>query len=266
VNPVPAGWTRVSDGPARDLVLAVDFDVTGRREATFRDLARLLPADIDLWQTASPPRRSSAQHGAEEYLTWWQELPRPGGASVRAVLGYCAGSMFAAALADHIQARHGRRPAVVLFNPGEPSAETVSRDVSDMIMSMAGLDERQRAALLRGAEEVRTSRRADFTLLSKDFAALYRDACAAALRRFDIDPAEGEELPQLFESYLDYLVAARQVPRTAAWNSALALNSRDHHGARFTGTELTFDTGRAELLRTPDVAAATAHNILAAQS
>ncbi|MFE5587736.1 hypothetical protein [Kitasatospora sp. NPDC056531] len=246
------GWDRLVRGRQGALVLAVDFDGSTRQEATFRDLARLLPDQLDVWHAVPPT--ADAEH-ADEYLAWWLEsLPRPG-ERVSAVLGYCAGGVYAAALADAIELRQEVRPEVVLFNPGAPNTTTLSRDLFGALGSMTVLDEDEQQRFRRRAERIVEQHTGGFAALAEEFATVYVDACRVAFERWGIEGEVGDELMGLFRAYARYLSAARRLERRPRWADALSLNSADHVGG-FTGRETSFDSSRADLLRSPTVAAA----------
>lgn len=252
-----ARWTRVSDEGGNRRVLAVDFDGSGRPEATFRDLARLLPGHFDVWHAVAPPDSYRMGEPADRYLTWWGDYLRCDQEPVAAVLGYCAGSMFASALADRIEATAGRRPAVLLFNPGAPSVDTIHRDFDGIIGSMPTLNHAERCEMPRRSREIRDRHNGDFERVSCEFAAMYLRACETVFGRLGIDPDICDELTGLFQAYLRYLSAARQIPRQSGWKSASSLCSIEHVGTGFTDREIVFDLRRSELLRSRKVAATT---------
>ncbi|MDH6144766.1 hypothetical protein P3T35_006815 [Kitasatospora sp. GP30] len=246
------GWDRLGGGGQGALVLAVDFDGSTRQEATFRDLARLLPDRLDVWHAVPPT--ADLEH-ADQYLAWWLEtLPRSG-ERVSAVLGYCAGGVYAAALSDAIELRQEVRPEVVLFNPGSPNTATLSRDLFGALGSMTALNEDERQRFRQRAEEIVEHCAGDFAALADEFCAVYVDASRIAFERWGIEGEVGDELMGLFRAYTRYLSAARQLERRPRWVDALSLNSADHEGG-FTGRETSFDSSRADLLRSPAVAAA----------
>jgi hypothetical protein len=261
-NPA-AGWTRISDHAESDLVLAVDYYGTGRQAATFRDLVKLLPGPLDVWHAVTPPDGHRLGISARDYLSWWCDDLVRSRTPIRAVFGYCAGAVFASAVAGEIERHHGRRPAVVLFDPDEPTADTLSDDFGGIIASMTALSDAERAELRRRTVEVRSSHGDDFEAVSTEYLAIYRKAYDVVFERMDIDSHVGDQLTRVFESYVRYLSAARQLDDTLDREPAPALTSRDHRGSVPSRTEIAFDVGRTDLLGSLDVAK-TAYELLMA--
>src|SRR5690606_39865971 len=97
--PSPAVGNVVLDAASdADVVLATDFPVTGRNEGGFTDLTPSLELDCALWQTVAPARVPGPGIDQDEYLAPCLAEVAASGRTVRAVLGYCAGSLFAGAL------------------------------------------------------------------------------------------------------------------------------------------------------------------------
>jgi hypothetical protein len=262
MNGLPERWTHLRGHGGGDLVLAVDFDGSGRNEATFRDLVRLLPEHLDVWHAVPPPDSHLASIPASRFLDWWQVHPYHGRIFAHSIFGYCAGSVFASALADDLESRQGLRPTVVLFNPGPPSVRTLNRDFRPIVDAMTILNDDERAALHRRADKI-IEHSDDFDVVSAEFVAMYLEACGTAFARFGIDPDVGAQLTRLFQSYVSYLIAARQIPRDPRWASAISLTSREHADTNFTATEISFDLSRAELLNSSDVVAAVCDLLIA---
>jgi hypothetical protein len=233
-------WTRLAGRPGERLVLAVDFDATGRCEGTFRDLAEHLPSGREVWQTVPPP-------SGRDHLDWWL-TGRPDGV-VDTVLGYCAGGVFACALADRLPTR----PDVVLVNPGPPTVVTLERDLRGALDTMTGLAETEWAELHQRTTEAARRHGTDFTGLAIELADVHAAASTRALERLGVDLDIAEDLIDLFGAYLAYLVAARTLP----WRPGpadRAIVSRDHEGP-VTADTTSLDMTRVELLRSARVAA-----------
>ncbi|MBT2212357.1 hypothetical protein [Actinomadura sp. NEAU-AAG7] len=245
-------WTTISDGgPARPVVLAVDYDATGRRDATFRDLVELLPSPLTVRLSGQPPRGERTD--AQLLDRWAGDLP----ATVGAILGYCAGSIFACALADRIERERGTRPATVLFNPGRPDASTLRRDFDGVVGSMSLLDPRERADFLEKAAKQVAATPDDFDEVAGALYELYGQASRITFERADIDADVGEELVAVFGSYISYLRAARRVEPGPGWARGAAVVSRDHvQPAAFTPNPVRTGLERERLLGDPAVAQA----------
>ncbi|WP_306337748.1 hypothetical protein [Streptomyces sp. KL118A] len=259
-----ASWSRIhagaGAGAGADVVLAVDFYGTGRQEATFRHLCELLPDAPEVWHAVPPSVDGdwSAATGAG-HLRWWTEglAAVAGERRVRAVVGYCAGSVFASALADGLAERQGDRPTVVLFNPGAPGVATLTRDFRGLVEGMDVLTDEERGGMLTEIEAIRQAHAPDALVpVAEQYAALYRKGCELLCQRLEVDAELGDELAAVLHSYLAYLTAALDVPPNPAWRSATSITSREHRGADFTDTERGFDVARADLLSSRDVAAA----------
>jgi hypothetical protein len=252
-----AAWTRISgrgDGPA---VLAVDFDGSGRREATFRDLVKLFPDELDVWHAVPPDDGHLPGLPPEHYIDWWRGLPGGPETAVRAILGYCAGSVYASALADALESDRADRPTVVLFNPGVPTVATLDRDFTGIVDGLTVLDDAERSALRARARRARESSRDDFTAVSGEYVASYLEASATAFERYGISPDVGEQLTRLFRAYVNYLATARAVEVRPGWAASVALRAREQTGSGFGPDETVFDLSRADLLRDQQVASRT---------
>lgn len=256
---MPKEWIPISDGPAeRPIVLTVDFDATGRKDTTFRDLVKSFPAPLTVWLGAQPPESHRADLSPEEYLAWWAGDSLGASVRVGAVLGYCAGSVFASALADRIEERQGSRPRVVLFNPGKPDAHTLGRDLRSTIESMSLLDAEERADFLRRADKHIDAPSATFDEVSDALFDLFGEASRIVFQRADIDADVGEELIGVFRSYVSYLRAARRVEYRGRWAESCAHVSEEHAPKTpFTERETRWATGREYLLGNAGVARAT---------
>ncbi|MEW2293074.1 hypothetical protein ABZ719_10260 [Streptomyces sp. NPDC006743] len=256
-----ANWSRIRTGDA-PVVLAVDFYGTGRQEATFRHLCDLLHDPVEVWHAVAPTPDGdwSAATGAE-YLRWWTEGLDTvlAGQPARAVVGYCAGGVFASALADVLAERDGHRPQVVLFNPGAPGVATLTRDFRGLVAGMDVLTDEERAGLLAEMTAIRQAHAPDALVpVAEQYAALYRKGCDMLCERLGVDASLGAELAAILDSYLAYLTAALDVPPAPQWRTATSLTSREHRGTGFTDTEHGFDVARADLLNSPQVADALA--------
>src|SRR5260370_41132221 len=94
-------------------LLAVDFDATARREARFSDLVPELGGDLTVLETVPDPATSTAA----DMVEWWVRPHEEARTQVRAVLGYCAGAVYAASLAERVARWQAAAPALLPFDP-----------------------------------------------------------------------------------------------------------------------------------------------------
>lgn len=253
---VPA-WTQISEGGQEPVILAVDFEGRAGREATFRELVRAFPRRVPVWQAVQPSEGYPADGRAHRYLSWWRQRPQAGAVPVSAVLGYCAGSVFAAAIADELEDQQGRRPVVVLFNPGQPTLATLTRDLEGAIAGMDPLTPEERCRFYAEGRDVLAAGE-PFGRASARVLDVYRRAAKVATHRLALDVSIEGELVELFQSYLSYLRAARELQVRPNWATAHGLTSADFvPGREFGPPGARLSTGRADLLRSREAARAT---------
>jgi hypothetical protein len=254
--PLHQQWSTISENAlTRPIVLAVDFNVTGRREATFSDLVQSFPNPLTVWLSMQPPDSYSKHLAPSDYLTWWAGDSLGTLVRVGAILGYCAGSLFASALADEVERRQDFRPKVVLFNPGKPGAATLKRDFDGTIQSMLLLTSQERSDFLERAEAKLDGSLASFDEECGVAFDLYTQASRICFSRAGIDADVGDDLLGVFRSYTSYLHAARGVEYRPEWAKATAVLSREHsQDPAFTQTPLRSGIGRERLLADPEVA------------
>ncbi|MFI5780653.1 hypothetical protein [Nocardia sp. NPDC051570] len=248
---VPPGWRQLSVGEGESVVLAVDFEQTSRVEAGFRDLIARFPEPLTVWQAVQPPSGSSA----EDYIAWWSTELDSEDANVVAVMGYCAGSVFASAVADEIERRRGLRPLTVVFNPGRPSKDSVDRDFRAIIGSLSPLSADERAEVIDTANDILRRWDRDPGTTIDRLLALYRAQTGIAFERAGVAADVGQELVDVFRSYTAYLRAAHQITPRSSWSVATAVCSIEGDGEPgFAEWTIPIATSRQDLLRSETVA------------
>ncbi|MDJ0380458.1 hypothetical protein [Streptomyces sp. G-G2] len=272
--PSPTVWNIVSDAGSdtdTDIVLAADFPVTGRNEGGFADLAPGLKLDCDLWQTVAPVRDPETDDLDHRYLEPWLSEVAASGRTVRAVLGYCAGSVFAGVLAEKIGARQSTVPRVVLFDPELVDVPTVHIQFGRVVGNMTTVLTAEEIAELSGAAE-RLS--AQPGIAPAPFAAglyaAFRPIGTSALRRAGLDEDYAGELVQLVGSFMSYLATAAGLDPRPGWKGATVVTSASETSGlnRMRTTpgvapievadERRFEVEHRDLLRTPAIAEAVA--------
>jgi hypothetical protein len=218
---------------------------------------RAFPRRLPVWQAVQPSVSYAADGRGHRYLAWWREWPQTGAALVRAVLGYCAGSAFAAAIADELEDQQGRRPVVVLFNPGRPTLATLTRDLDGAIAGMHPLTTKERSCFCTEGRDILGAGES-FGRASAQVLDVYQRATRIAVHRLALDASIERELVELFQSYLSYLSAARELEVQPTWAAAYGLASADFvPGREFGPLGARLNTARADLLRSPEAARAT---------
>ncbi|MFG2353525.1 hypothetical protein [Streptomyces sp. NPDC048521] len=258
------GWNVLSGDGKTAPALASDFPATGRTVAGFGDLVRGLgDAAPALWETAPPRPGQEAGMTGEDYLRHWQAGAASAG-PVRAVLGFCVGSVFAAGLAAEIGRLQGEAPRLVLFDPERPDVDLLHRHYHELIGGLAPMlspDEIDEAR--RAGQETRRAHTA-MRPLAEDLCELFRKYGEPAFRRTGLDAERGAEVVATFASFLGYLVAASDLDPRPAWADAVAISSATPHSglnplppqerSTLVAREIAFDLPHTELLRDTGVA------------
>lgn len=245
-----SAWTRLAAGPDSGLVLAFDFDMTSRGEAGFRDLVALMPGPVAMWHNVRPPNDLAC----DAYMSWWAEELEAADAEVAAVLGFCSGCGFAAEIAGRLGLR-GRRPHLVLLDPGRPDRATLEKDFAAAISGLTPLTAHERARATAELASELTRFQHDFAAVAARTRDAYRTASRTAFDRVGVDPDVGAELVAVFDGYTRYLQAAQALPARPGWSPATTVTSaRRTASPDFGGPHISTSFARRDLLRTPDIA------------
>ncbi|AGS67165.1 hypothetical protein [Streptomyces collinus] len=270
--PSPSVWNVVLDAASdADVVLATDFPVTGRNEGGFADLTPSLGLDCALWQTVAPARAPGPGIDPDEYLAPWLAEVAASGRRVRAVLGYCAGSVFAGALAERIADRQPVAPQVVVFDPELVDVPTVHLQFGRVIGNMTAVLTPAEVDELAGAAE-RLAARPGITpaAFATELYAIFEPIGSAALRRAGLDEGYAGELVALVGSFMTYLGVAAGLDPRPGWSRATVVTSASPASGlnRMRATpglapiavadEVRFEVEHRDLLRTPEVATTVA--------
>ncbi|MFG2846350.1 hypothetical protein ACGF12_24725 [Kitasatospora sp. NPDC048296] len=268
-------WKRLADGGnSKGILLAVDFDTTGRPEARFADLLANLGPEFAAWETVPPPAAAEAARSGTGYLDHWTGgLEGLGGTdgewpAVHAVLGFCGGAIYAAALAERIAERQGRAPLLVLFDPELSTAQTLIWQFHKVIGFLSAVISDEQIAAAREMGQQAYDEIPDVMALKDELLRLMREFGEPALIAAGLDETRREELFAVFESFLCYLAAASQIDPLPQWRSAVAysstsplsgLNAMRDAGLQIeVGEEIRVDTDHGVMLADKELAAATA--------
>ncbi|MER7881019.1 hypothetical protein [Streptomyces malaysiensis] len=259
--PRTESWKELYGGDGKDLVLAIDFPVTGRPEGTFSDMYAGMEPDYSIWETTVP--EADGQVSAERYVTRWSADARNAGRRIRGVLGYCAGSVFAAELARRISEWQNEPPEVVLFDPEVPTGRTLYIQFHQALETMVGVLTPDEIADVRAEGQSAHGGKDDLVAYGAALGKIFREAGHVAFQRIGLDADRGEELVGTFLSFLTWLAVTTQIDPTAIWARSVAVTSATSTNGLNTvppeardgivARELRFDVEHRDLLRTAEV-------------
>jgi hypothetical protein len=257
-------WCNVlNSGDSNELVLASDFPATGRTVPGFTDFVEKWRPTRTVWETAPPPPGTETGMSAADYVSRWLIDVRESGMVVRAVLGYCVGSVFAAPLAEQIAEWQAEPPVVVVFDPERPDRTLLHRHYHELI---AGLSSVLTAEEIRSAQEAGALARdkyQELPLLAAELSDLFRETGGVGFARAGLDELRREELVSTFRSFLHYLVVAGEIDPVPLWSTATAISSISplnglnvisaQERETIVAQDIRFDLEHGELLRNRDV-------------
>ncbi|MET8489595.1 hypothetical protein ACIQVF_38615 [Streptomyces tendae] len=256
-------WAVRSDGTADGIVLAVDFPGTGRREAGFTDLAEGLDIPYALWETLPPPLASGTTLSGAEWIDRWLAGVEASGRPVRAVMGFCAASPYAAVLAHRIGALQGEMPDVVFFDPDIPQEFFLYWQYQQIMERfLPELSAEETAAARQRGEQAR-EQADDLTALGAELSRSFREYGEPACRRAGLDDERTAEFLGGFTTYVSFVCGSSQIAAqepealVGAWSTATAVTSAGSGEAgRLVAKEMPFpDIAHVDLLATAEVAA-----------
>ncbi|RKN47499.1 hypothetical protein [Micromonospora endolithica] len=218
-------WKALANGDrATPVVLAVDFDTTGRPEATFAALAGTMNRPEPIWHTLPPaPGSPEASTGAGYVEHWIRDLAAER-APVKAVLGFCAGSVYAAALADRIAAWQDP-PLVVIFDPELLNSQILMWQFQKVSGFMAGTLSAAEIAEARRIGQQAFEYSTGPVDLKDRLITLMHDFGDPALARAGLDATRRAELFGVFSGFLGYLALASELDPRERWREAVAFSS-----------------------------------------
>ncbi len=220
------GWKTLVEGRAADgVVLALDFDGTGRPEARFADLVANLTGDgYSVWESVQPDL-AVAERGPDAFRAHWMQRLLDEGPDIRAIFGFCAGAVYAADLADGLAAARGAQVPLVLFDPETVDADALLFEFQTAIGFMAGtIPGPEIDAYNETAMRVR-ARHVDLRPLCDELLDLVREIGPPALDRAGLSEAIRDELIGMLCSFMRYATAAGEIDPWAQWSTAVVFTS-----------------------------------------
>jgi hypothetical protein len=267
---LPTSYNVLREADSDELILASDFSATtGRTVGGFGDLVPQLATPCTVWETAPPPTGAELTMTAADHVDRWAADVRAAGRPVRAILGYCVGSVFAAGLAERIAEWQPTAPRIIVFDPEHPHAPLLHRHYGDAIGVMAQMlsEEDQLRARQAGDEALKLQGGdGDLAGLATTLSGLVFEYGDPAFARVGLDANRRNELLGTFRSFLFYLVCAAQLDAAPVWRGATAITSLSPHNGlnilspdsrdSVVAEEIRFDLPHADLLRDATVARA----------
>jgi hypothetical protein len=261
-------WKVLSTGNRPEVILALDFDVTGRPQAGFADLTSNLATEYAVWLSLPPDAETGKGLDENAYLDRWLDVPRTAGTQIRAVFGYCVGAVYAAEIAERIAGWQSSRPELILFDP-EPAVKlslySQFRNVLSLMTAIVPADRMERAY---EAGRLAHETSGDMDTLAKSLITLFEELSDDALSRAGLDATSRRELTDTFFAFMTYLTTAGRFDPFPAWRTGTALSSaspasglnavrgyRPDDGEPLVAKEIRVEADHIDLLRSTDVAA-----------
>ncbi|GAB3844925.1 hypothetical protein [Dactylosporangium cerinum] len=254
---------------AERVILAVDFDATGRPEARFADLAGRLKTDCAFWETAPPDLDTERTASGTAYIDYWwaafQRRARP----VAAVMGFCGGAVYAAALSERVAAWQGSEPQLLLFDPEIAVPQTLVWQFHKVVGYLAGVLPPEDIMRAQAAGQAEIDRHSGMAEMCEALVKLTLDMGDVAFAQAGLSKPLRDELMGTFCSFLRYLAAASELDPLPRWRGATAFQSVTElsglHAVRLSGIggdgplvgrEIVVQDEHAKLLANDEVAAA----------
>jgi hypothetical protein len=212
---------------------------------------------------------TDAASSGTAYVDHWMATLSEQAWPVRAVLGFCAGGVYAASLAERIAARQGTEPLLLLFDPEVAVPQTLLWQFQKVVGFMAGVITGDEIAEAREVGQRLHDSTSEIGELRDALIKATWDVGEPAFVRAGLAKPLREELLTAFCSFLCYLAAASELDPFPRWKSAVAFSSASPlsglHAMRsygapadLVGREIAVDVEHAKLLASDEVAAAVA--------
>jgi len=262
-----SSWDVICDTESSQVVLSVDFPASRREEAGFAELAARIGPGYRFLQTRPPAARSYQRLCGDAYVGPWIDGIQQDGRQVLAVLGYCIGSVYAAAIAAGIS-RWQPMPKVILFDPQFATNKYLGLEFRREISAISSLlsdDEIERTK--KTATEISESASCHVTDAAAKMAEMYWQVSSVAYERVGLGGAYDDKLIASFDSYMSWLSVAGRIDPSPVWKRSTAIVSSNYFklpsgesqtddASCLIGRSIPFDVAHADLLRSDSVAQA----------
>jgi hypothetical protein len=230
--PNAGAWDVISYANSNKVVLGIDFPETGRVEAGFAGLmAKMGPElpDHSLLQAAVPDFRLDQRPSADAYIERWVQGVRQGGWQVEAILGYCVGSNYAAAITESITRWQQFVPKVIVFDPQLATTGVLAAEIHKIFgLVQPVLSELEVEYAKKRMAELTDAELADIGDFAIELVELYREIGSTAFSRVGLNETRRSEMTHLFESYMTWLSVAAQIDPSRVWERSAGIISTDY--------------------------------------
>jgi hypothetical protein len=224
-------WNVISDVDSDQVVLGIDFPVTGRAEADFAELMTKIGSRWPRYrflETVPPDIGLAGRPSPDAYTGQWVQDVQQGQWQVVAVLGYCVGGVLAARVCESISQRQPP-PQVILFDP-QFSDERLFRAEAYRVFGLIKpfLTDDKIGYAKERIDEITGSGLDDMTDIGTGLVELYREMGSVAFAKLGLDDTRQKEMVRIFESYMSWLSAASRIDPTPVWRLSSAIMSADY--------------------------------------
>jgi hypothetical protein len=258
-------WDVVFGADSHRTVLCVSFPNERHHAASFVELAEKVGPGYKFLYAKLPENGPGERFSSYAYTGPWLDSIKQYELPVLAVMGYCVGSVYAAAIAEGISQWQQRAPELILFDPQLASMNALNH---------AFLREIDATSPLLSDDEIERARKivTDAAGMGDEVIAsaakmieIYLEIITVAFERAGLGCARGNNLMAPFESYIAWMAAATQIDVSGAWRNSTAIISSDYAELPYmessskgicelVGRSIPFDVTNSDLLRSDSIA------------
>jgi hypothetical protein len=262
--PTSSQWDVIFNAGSAQTVLGIDF--SGRKhQASFTELASRIGSGYRFLQARPVTVRPGQWPSSDEYIASWVEGAKRDGNPMRAVLGHCVGSIYAAVVAERIS-QWQPESDIILFDPQFASMKFLRHELHQEINATSSLmsdDEIEHAKEI--ANKVSDLNPWDVVRIATSAVESYVEVITPAFERAGLGDARGSKLCETFVSYMAWLSVAAELDPSRVLKKSIVIMSRDYarlpgrmllddYAGSLAGRWIVCDVSHADLLRSDSVA------------
>jgi hypothetical protein len=265
--PTSSQWDVIFNAGSAQTVLGIDFSGSKRCQASFTELASRIGSGYRFLQARPVSVRPGEWPSSDEYIASWVEDARRDGNPMRAVLGHCIGSVYAAAVAERIS-QWQPESGIILLDPQFPSMKFLGHELHQEISATSSLmsdDEIKRAKEI--ANNISDLNPWDIVRIAASAVEGYLEVITPAFERAGLGDARGSQLCEYFASYIAWISTAAEFDPSRVLKRSIVIMSRDYarlpgrmlpddYAGGLTDRWLVCDVSHADLLRSDSAAKA----------